>query len=118
MRRIYRKGQWIEFDHTAIESLHAVHQDTMSPLKHPVNGKIYDSRSAYEKATRELGLDIVGNDLLSNKPRNIPDKITDSVLKDAMEKAEAIVYDPSRLRAHNNRNNERYEIQQKLLGKK
>lgn len=46
-----------------LASIPAVRQDGMNPTINPVNGKTYDSRSAYERAVKDAGCVIVGNDI-------------------------------------------------------
>lgn len=93
----------------------AVIDDTMAPIKHPVTGKTYNSKSAYHKTNKELGLEVVGNDLLSRKPRHIPEVLTEAKIMDAAARAEAIHADPTKRREMENRNNYLYEQQQRLL---
>ena len=90
-------------------------QDTLrDPLWHPVTEKIYDSTSAYMRDTKALGLDVVGNDLLSKRPRQVKDKITDAVIMDKIEKAESIVNDPIKREWRARENEARYERAKKL----
>lgn len=93
-----------------------VHDDSMPELKHLVSGEIFNSKSAYRERNRELGLSVVGNDLLSKKPRNLPDKIDEKLVLDKIERAEAICSDPEKFRARQNENIERLERRGKLLG--
>jgi len=95
----------------------AVIDDTMQPLKHPVTGKTYNSKSAYHRTNKELGLEVVGNDLLSRKPRHVPEVLTDAKIMDAAQRAEAIHNDPTKRREMENRNNYLYEQQQRLIRK-
>jgi hypothetical protein len=93
-----------------------VQGDTFStPLKHPVSEKMFDSKSAYLRETKALGLDVIGNDLLSKKPRQVKDKITDAVIMDKIEKAESILNDPIKREWRARENQERYE-RAKALG--
>lgn len=41
---------------------HYVQQDTMEPLRHPSTGEVYESKSAFRRQTKALGLEEVGND--------------------------------------------------------
>jgi hypothetical protein len=92
-----------------------IHQDTLkNPLWHPVTEQVYDSTSAYMKATKSLGLDVVGNDLLSKRPRQVKDKITDAVIMDKIDKAESIINDPIKREWRARENQERYERAKKL----
>lgn len=46
--------------------------DTMRATINPVDGKIYDSRSVYNRAVKASGCEIVGNDMKTpTKPREI-----------------------------------------------
>ena len=66
----------------------AIHQDTMDPLKHPCDGKFYDSRSQYDRVTRAHGCIEAGNELtdkqgnpkIFNRPRP-KESIRESILK-------------------------------------
>ena len=90
-------------------------QDTIPPLKHPVTGEIVNSRSEWNRINKLRGLECVGNDLLSHKSSNIPDRITDAVIMDKMEQAEAILSDPARRRAFHNMNLVLAERNERLL---
>lgn len=94
----------------------AVHQDTLkSPLRNPVTGRIHDSTSTYLKECKTLGLEVVGNDLMSKRPDGRVDKINEAMIMDKIEKAESIVSDPTKYREYQNRNLELYERNQRLL---
>jgi len=98
-----------------IRSSAYVQDDTMSPLKHLVSGKIFDSKSAYLKECKKLGLDVIGNDLLSKENQARPDKITDSLILDKIEKAESIYNDPTKYRARQEENFRRLERRGELI---
>lgn len=117
-RRLFRviNGECIEITPEARPETHAVHEDSIPQgLRHPVTDEIFDSKAKYLKRTRELGLEVVGDDLLSRRERKVPDYLTEEKIMDKFEKAEAIVSDPTRLREHHNRNLARFEEQQRLL---
>jgi hypothetical protein len=117
-RRLYvwREGEFVEIGGTASESKSAsVHQDTISALKHPVTGKVYESKSAYLKDLKRDGLTVVGNDLLSKKKQVIPDRITEEMILDKIERAESIVSDPFKLSQERNRNIQLFEQRERLL---
>jgi hypothetical protein len=119
-RSVYKKingeFRWIELDGKAEAEPFFVHEDTLEkPLRHPVTGKIYDSRSEYEKETKRLGLEIVGEEKLSQRPRRTKDSLTEERIMDAIEKAESITGDPSKFRARMNENMERLERRMRLL---
>lgn len=46
-------------------------QDTMDPLEHPANGRVYDSKSAFRYVTKLHGLEERGNEarVAPNKPQ-------------------------------------------------
>lgn len=50
----------------------------MTPLEHPANGLMYDSKSAFRSATKANGCIEVGNDLVG-KPKRHGDKSKDVV---------------------------------------
>lgn len=82
--------------------VHAVHQDSMDPLTHPVTGEIVTSRARWARINMQHKLEEVGTERLSEQKRNIPDRLTESRIRDAMEKAESIVSDPAKLNARRN----------------
>ena len=43
-------------------------RDDMDAIRNPVDGRIYDSKSQYERAVRSRGARIVGNDDYVSKP--------------------------------------------------
>ena len=47
-----------------------IHQDTMDALRHPCDGKLYDSRTQYDAVTRAHGC-MEGGDQLVNKDGSI-----------------------------------------------
>lgn len=113
----YRDGKLVEITPEATAKVHSVRQDTLkAPLRHPVTGEVTDSTSRYMKITDELGLEVVGNDLLSNKPAKPADKrFTDEMIMDKQEKAESIVSDPTKFREYQNRQHELMERNEKLM---
>lgn len=115
-RWVWRNGHFIEVGAEAQNNeTHAVHQDSMEPLKHPVTGEIVDSKTRWNQINKERRLEVVGNDLLSKQPRSIPDRLTEERIRDAMEKAESIVSDPAKLRAKRNENEALLERNKRLL---
>lgn len=115
---VSRNGKFVEQRKQVRKEGVFVHQDTMAPLKHPVTEKIFDSRSAYESENRRLGLKVVGNDLLSQRPRTVKDRLSDEQILDGIEQAEATVEDATKWRAHQNINIERFENHQRILNGK
>jgi hypothetical protein len=94
----------------------AVHQDSFGkPLKHPVTGEVVESKTRWNEINKEHNLQVVGNDLLSQKPRNIQDRITEDRIKTAMERAEAIHSDPAKRNAYRNQQAELAERNARLL---
>ena len=52
-----------------LDATHII-SDTMQPLKHMANGRIYDSKSGFRNATKAAGCIEVGNDSsFGRKPR-------------------------------------------------
>lgn len=93
-----------------------VQQDTLKQeLRHPVTGVIMNSLSAWNRVNKELGLECVGNDLLSKKKRTVQDKVTDEMILDRIEKAESILSDPAKKRAYDNQQLERLERHNKMF---
>lgn len=120
LRKLYvvRDGKIVELTASAPGEVSApfVQQDTMDPLRHPISGRIYDSKSEYMKETRAHGCEVVGNELLSQKPRRTKEVITEKVVLDRIERAEAILNDPSKYRARVEENYRRLERREKYLG--
>lgn len=114
---VVRDGELMEVAEESASEVEApfIIDDTMGPIRSMANGRVYDSKSRYMQSIRDRGLEVVGNDLLSKKPRNIPDKITEKVILDKIEKAEATMSDPTKWRAHQNRNMELRERAERLL---
>lgn len=92
-----------------------VHDDSMPPLRHLVSGQIFDSKSKYLAECRKHNVSIVGNDLLSKQKHELPDRLTDAKVMDAVHKAESIMADPSKLRARMNENLAILERRERLL---
>jgi hypothetical protein len=86
-----------------------IHDDSMPPLRHLVSGQIFDSKSAYLRECDRLGLQVVGNDLLSKEKHQVKERVTEQVILDKIEKAESICSDPSKLRARQEENFRRLE---------
>lgn len=121
-RSVYRKingeWRWIEYDEkgNAKEPIAPfIHQDTMDPLTHPVTGEVIDSRCQWERINERHGLECVGNELLSEKPRRCEEKVTDAVVMDRIYRAEAIFDDPSKRRAREYENLERRARVERLI---
>ena len=95
---------------------HAVHEDTLStPLRHPVTGRIHDSKSAYMKDCAQTGTRVVGNDWVGLEPTKPKDKITDELIMDRIHKAESIHRDPAKARERQNLSRKMWENSQKFM---
>ena len=122
---VIRDGKFITFDSepTPLASSGSgakssgVIDDSMAPLRHPVTGHLYESKSAYRRTNKRLGLEEVGNDLLSRERPNFKERITDERVIDAVQKAESIVSDPVKRRAHYNEMIAGYERHQRIFGR-
>lgn len=91
-------------------------EDTMTPLKHPVTGEVINSKTKWAQVNRDHGLEVVGNDIPKYR-HQIRDRITDDVILDRIQRAEAIYSDPAKLREAYNRNQERLERRKILIEK-
>lgn len=62
-RYIWHGGEWVldERRRRASEAPYIV-KDGMDPVQHMGNGRVYDSKSAFRRATRDLHLVELGND--------------------------------------------------------
>lgn len=64
---IFKDGQWVPKSHyDRVSELHYVKGDEIEPLKHPCDGKIYTSKSAFERVTREHNCICVGDEPIEN----------------------------------------------------
>lgn len=119
--KIYRKvqGEWGWYDkETGVKEgvSAAIHPDTMKQeLRHPVSGEKIDSMTKWNRTNEKLGLECVGNDLLSKKKRTVADKVTDEMILDRIEKAESILSDPAKKRAYDNEQLERLARHEKMF---
>lgn len=77
--------------------------------------KYYDSASTYRKDMAAKGYEILGNDLQSRSSDRRPEKITESIVLDKIQKAESILNDPSKFRARMNENMERLARRESLI---
>ena len=94
-----------------------VHDDTLpQAITNLVTGFTTESTSAYLRNCKENNLQVVGNDLLSKKKRNLPDRINEDLVLDRIERAEAKLNDPDKRRELENRNLRALEQREKLLG--
>ncbi|WP_395443581.1 hypothetical protein [Caulobacter sp. UC70_42] len=46
--------------------------DNMAPVRSMADGKVYDSKSSYERGVRDKGCRIVGNDRLESSTTQVP----------------------------------------------
>lgn len=69
-RFVFRGGRWVE-DTGLAESAPSVHvlTDRMEATRHPVDGKLYDSKSAFRRLTKAAGLEEMGNERPQDRPR-------------------------------------------------
>lgn len=90
---------------------HFVHQDTFkTPLRHPKTGEIVNSMTRWNAINKTHGLRVVGNDWLNEPMRhNVPDRVTDDKIMDAIYKAESIQDNPDKARERTYENQIRYE---------
>ena len=108
-------GILIPINEEPAPELHYVQQDTMDPLRHPKTSEIIDSRSKWRIVNKQHKLEEVGNDLISNRPREVKDRITEERIYEAFQKGEAISSDPARRNAHRNMMLERRENHERLF---
>lgn len=92
----------------------AVHQDSIDIIS-MIDGSRYDSKGKYMRHLKEHGCEVVGNELLSSKKRQVREVISEKMVLDRIERAEAIYSDPARRRAAENENYARLERVNKLL---
>ena len=65
-------------------------RDSMDPIVSQIDGRVFDSKRGYEKAVREAGCAIVGNEkaAFDNRPDAEPQGVAES-LKDAIDQLES-----------------------------
>ena len=68
-RYVWREGKLVEIsENINLDDLpHNVSQDTMSATWNPVDGKIYDSKSAYRRVLRENNCREIGNEKIVDR---------------------------------------------------
>lgn len=72
--------------------------DEMPATEHPIDGRVYESKSAFRRVTRANGCIEVGNDLISKQIQksqgNIGDriKLPESVKKDLWDRIDSVYY--------------------------
>ncbi len=72
-----------------------IRTDGMDPLLNHANGQMYDSRSAYERAVKDAGCVIVGNDIPDTKePETLSQNDLKRDIKTAIEQVEAGYHGP------------------------
>lgn len=67
----------------------AIRADGMDPTMNHADGRLYDSRSGYERAVKDAGYEIIGNEALPAPAPKGPDKTLKRDIKTAIEKVEA-----------------------------
>lgn len=60
-----------EYDYEPSPRVHVI-QDTMDATRHPINGRMYESKSEFRKLTKAAGCVEVGNDPLPRGERRGP----------------------------------------------
>lgn len=66
---------------------HAVIQDSMDPLEHPANGKIYDSKKEFRRVTKLHGLEELGNERRGTGSQPAYQKVSEADYVDAVKSA-------------------------------
>lgn len=66
----------------------AIRSDGMDALLNHADGQIYDSRSAYERAVKDAGCEIIGNDFIEPKAPEMVGGLEQDI-KDSIEQLEA-----------------------------
>lgn len=88
---------------------HSISQDTLAtPLRHPVTGKMYDSKSALLRSYKEgeIKYNVIGNELMSEQPERLSKGLRDDQIVDAVDYAESVLSDSSKHRAWKSRERE------------
>ena len=78
-RYVYRNGELVnvldlEYEEPKRSHLSApmIISDNMAPVRSMADGKIYDSKSSYERGVRAKGCRVVGNDRLESSRTEAP----------------------------------------------
>lgn len=67
---VLRNGELVPKSEAAPLNTHYVVSDTMTPLRHPITGKMMDSKSAFRAVTKAHGCTEVGNEkLIDRRPQ-------------------------------------------------
>lgn len=82
-----KTGEWNEVVRQAPRARIYLHTDTIDPLWHPADGRVYDSKSAFREATRASGCVERGHDTIPERD-NTPNE---AHIKDAVERAFSMV---------------------------
>jgi len=64
---VLRNGELVPKSEAAPLNTHYVVSDTMTPLRHPITGKMMDSKSAFRAVTRAHGCTEIGNDQMTDR---------------------------------------------------
>jgi hypothetical protein len=81
-------GELVEVCHVAMpRRFPAIIRDAMPALVHPADGKLYDSKSAFRRVTKEHGMIELGNDVPMSRPEYVPVGVAEDV-REAIEKLE------------------------------
>ena len=78
----YIDGKWVEVaGNFHVPAKVFVHSDEMPATLNHADGKMYDSKSNFRKATRAAGCYEVGNDNMNNRKEHIPQGIKEDIHK-------------------------------------
>lgn len=90
MRKLfaYRGGKFVEITKDEVKPIAPyVYTDTMDATEHPCDGNVYESKSRFRAVTKAHGCMEIGNDLLSEHPKERVNNITDKHIAEALNHA-------------------------------
>lgn len=70
---------------------HHVIEDTMEPMLSHADGKMYDSKSAYKRALKEQGYQVIGNERFGEFTDIPTDEETEKEIREAAAEAERLI---------------------------
>lgn len=92
MKYLWRDGEWIEAHRAApLNPPHArgpmIIRDQMDPIACTLDGRMFDSKSVYQRHVKEAGCEIVGNDRawIDQQPRYEPQHVGQDVKRAIQE---------------------------------
>lgn len=86
-RWAYRNGKMVRIDAPqAVSRSHSIITDTIDPIRHPCNGKLYDSKSAFRDTTKAYNCVEIGNE----KPKGFQEVRQEST-QDRMQVREELI---------------------------